>query len=81
MSGLDSSENAPPKCSSASHATSKPSESRELDELEHLGVALGVRLSLRLRRLKEEAESHRGRSQITGAGARGIVSHCAGSWP
>ena len=27
ISGLDSSENAPPKCSSASQATSKPSDS------------------------------------------------------
>src|SRR6185295_983059 len=31
----------------------------ELDELEHLRVALGVRASARLRRLEEEPESHR----------------------
>ena len=52
------------------------------DELEHLRVALGVALALGLRRLKEHPESHRERvPQSTAAGARGIASHCSGSWP
>jgi len=52
----------------------------ERDQLEHLGVAVGVGLSGRLRRLIEKPESHGG-PQITAAGAFGTVSHCAGSWP
>ena len=53
----------------------------ERDEIEHLGVAVGVGLPRGFRRLIEESKAHGRPVYITGAGACGMLSHCAGSCP